>query len=198
MSHLPSIFLIRHMRIYCHRLALRVTGAVSESDFDQGTGHIEQQYMLDIDYRDSWGVSQWHQNVVKALPLQLLESLVIRARGFYGPSQDFVDLLTHASSLTSLTISSLSYADYLIHLAARPSSILCPRLRVLCLKDTDISGVQLIQIAVSRTRMVNKVGYYTEDVARLLVLDIGGCKKIENKVKLGRKLRAFSLDARWK
>ncbi|KDQ10023.1 hypothetical protein BOTBODRAFT_504108 [Botryobasidium botryosum FD-172 SS1] len=200
MLRLPSFFLIRQLGIYSystyHGMTTYAVHAGSQSDLDGDISQIKQPHLLEIRCKVASGAPRLYKSIAKSLPLQTLELLVVG--GFCGPSRDFVDLLAKASSLTTLTLWFLPYADYLIYLAATPSFYLCPRLRVLRFKNTDISAYQLIQVAVSRTKFVVRVGHYTRDIARFCVLELKGCKNIKDKMEVDQALRTPSLEVRWK
>ncbi|KDQ08200.1 hypothetical protein BOTBODRAFT_38181 [Botryobasidium botryosum FD-172 SS1] len=200
MSHLPSIFLARQMQISSYPFGgpesyLHNVRAASESTFGQDSGQVEQRYLLQARYPNVSRDTRFHRCILKPFPLQLLESLVIE--GFHGSEREFIAILMEASSLTAFTLSSLDHANYVVHLVAKPSFCLCPRLRALHIKNMNISAAQLIDIATSRTKMVDKAGYYTEDVSRLRILKLEGCRSME-KVKVDQILKALSLDVRWK
>ncbi|KDQ10017.1 hypothetical protein BOTBODRAFT_36638 [Botryobasidium botryosum FD-172 SS1] len=197
-SHLPSIFLARQMQIssqYLYR-SESYLHSVHAGDFGRDTGQVEKPHLLSVRYRNVSQDTRFYRHIMEPFPLQLLESLIIE--GFHGPPQDFVDLLTKASSLTTLTLSSLFHADYAVQLVASPSLYLCPQLHTLRFKNTGISAAQLMEIAGSRTKMVDQVGHFTEEVACLRILELEDCTNIKEKVQVDQALRALSLDVRWK
>ncbi|KDQ21939.1 hypothetical protein BOTBODRAFT_61508 [Botryobasidium botryosum FD-172 SS1] len=187
-THLPHLLLIRRLMIEheTNDEYFSMKGSI-EGDI-QGIGdplNLAFNYQPHAYLRENI-LRQMFYDVGHYLPFQRVESLSIKGdlniTPNYPETAAFTTILTGLPSLNTLTLACVSPTclGVLLIDPDDPASHLCPKLHTLQLKKVDVTGDELVELAVSRTSFRDPS---SPDAARLSTVMLIKCRRIHEGAK---------------